>query len=844
MAQKYDPVTVESKWQRHWAEEGIYQADLWNADARHNFISLTPFPCPDEDAHAGHLYMYIGHDVNARYKHARGYNVFFPFGLNSFGFGLEDAAQRRGVHPRELAEFYIERLTEVVSRLGTMIDWRSTSATHRPEVYKWDQWFFLKMLEHKLAYRELSPADWCPSCLTTLAREQVKGEERVCAWCETPVVKKTIHQWKLRMKAYAGELLKGLDDVDWPEHIKAAQRAWIGQSRGGNIRFPLQGLEEHVEVFTTRPETAFGATFLVLAPEHPLVNTVTAAARRDAVEEYKEQAACQSETKRQAADKEKTGVFTGGYAINPFTEELIQVWIADYVLPGYGTGAIMAVPAGDQRDLDFARKYDLPVRRVVVPFDRPEEGAAEVTEAYTEPGTMINSGALNGLFTLAKYVREEWGEEQRKTYGFSLDESQPEAKEVFAAMLGEKGIGEVSVSYRLQDWVVSRQRYWGAPIPVVYCESCGVVPVPYDQLPVELPLTANSRPDEERPPEFLEDAPTTNCPECQREARRETDTIDAAVASAWGFCRSLNHHPEGVPFDPRLAAAWLPVRQFVGAPDDALTLLLYARFLAKIMRDLGLVSFGEPFLRLLNQGLLLGPDVQKMSSRRGNTIAGDALLREHGADILRGSLMFIGPWEQGGPFSPASTEGIRRFFYRVWDLISETPNVVGAAAPAEVSNLESLVHQATERVQNAYDNFSFNVVLAALMELSNALRELRPTPVAGTPAWQEALDAFLVMLAPIAPHLAEELWERRGMPSSVHRQAWPVFDPAKIRRASFELVIQVNGKVRDRVQAPVGIDEDGARELALRSQVVRQHLSGREPKKVIYIPGRLVNVVG
>jgi leucyl-tRNA synthetase len=844
MAQKYEPGVVESKWQRLWAEESLYETDLSPQDVRHNFFNLAAAPCPGRDVHVGHLYAYTGHDVNARYKRARGYNVFFPFGFNSLGVGAENAALERGMHPREWAEVNLKRVADIVSRLGTMIDWRSTLVTHEPEFYKWDQWFFLKMLERQIAYRELAPVDWCPSCRTSLAREQVKGEERVCELCETPVTKKTVQQWKLRLTAYADKLLKGLADVDWPEHLKTAQRAWIGPSRGGNIRFPVQGLEEQIEIFTTRPETSYGATFLVLAPEHPLVNQLTTDDRRAAVEEYKEQASRQSETKRLAADKEKTGVFTGRYAVNPLTAEPIPIWIADYVLLGYGTGAIMAVPAGDQRDLDFARRYGLAVRRVVVPFNRPEDAAAEVAEAYTGPGVMINSGAITGLLTLGRHVREEWGEDHRKTYGFGLDDSQPEAKEVFASILREGGIGEMSVSYRLRDWVISRQRYWGTPIPVVYCASCGTVPVPYDQLPVELPASVNLSPGGQPPPQVEETFRATTCPVCLREAERETDTMDALVAAAWGFCRSLSPNFEEGPFEPRLAGAWLPVRQYVGAPDEALTHLLYARFWTKVMRDLGLVGFDEPFLRLLNQGLILGSDMQKVSSGRADAADAATLLRDYGADILRGYLMFIGPWEQGGPFSTAGVEGIRRFYHRVWDLFNETrATAAGSAGRKEVGDLESLVHQTVERVQNAYDNFSFNVGLAALMEMSNALRELRSTAVADAPEWQEALDAFLLMLAPIAPHLAEELWERRGKPFSVHRQAWPVLDPAKIRRSTFELVIQVNGKLRDRVQAPFDLDESGARELALGSESVRQQLSGREPRKVVYIPGRLVNVV-
>ena len=844
MSQKYEHGVIEPKWQNRWAEAGLYEEGFSPEGERENFYLLMMFPEPRDDWHVGHLYAYTGVDISARYKRARGYKIFLPFGFNSFGLSTYKAAIERSVNPQKWAEDNIDSMLSRIRRLGTMIDWRSLLITHRPEYYKWSQWFFLKLLEQGLIYREFGPVDWCPSCHTTLACEQVKGEDRVCEQCETAVVKQNLNQWKIRITTYAEEFLKGLAKLVWPEHIKTVQANWIGGSRGGIIRFLVQGMEEQIEVFTTRPETAFGATFIVLAPEHPLVDEVTSAFQRDKVEEYKSQTVCQPEIRRLDADQEKTGVFTGGYAINPLTRQPIPIWVADYVLLGYGTGAIMAVPAGDQRDLDFARKYGLPVQRVVIPFHRRDEEFAEVTEVYTEPGIMINSGVITGLVTLGRYSREEWDEEHIKAYGFTLDETQPEAKEVISSMLQEQGIGEAVVNYRLQDWVVSRQYSWGAPIPLVYCQSCGTVPVPYEQLPVELPAEENSPPSSASLLALDEKFRHTICPNCEGEAERETSTLDASVDYCWHFYRSLSPHLEDAPFDPQLAAKWLPVDCAVGASEQAFTHLLYARFWTKAMRDLGLVDFSEPFSSLFDPGVILGADMQKMSWRQGNVIGADEMFEKHGADILRGYLMFIGPWEQGGPFSLSDIEGIRRFYQRIADLITETLNIEEVASQQDISEFESILHQTIERVQNAYENFRFNLVLAALMELSNTLRVARSTPLVNTTIWHEALDTFLLMLSPIAPHLTEELWQHRGNPFSIHQQPWPVFDLEKAKQKTFDLVIQLNGKVRDRVSAPVGLDEDGARKLALQSHSIQQQLNGREPRKIIYVPGRLINIVG
>jgi len=842
MSLRFDPAIIERKWQQRWEEARMYEANLSSNDTATNFYHLVVFAHPSSDLHLGHLFAYTGQDVIARFRRARGGNVFFPFGFDSFSPSVENSALEHGMHPKSWAEANIASITTQMRQIGTMIDWSSTLTTHHAEFYKWTQWLFLQLFKRGLIYRQFGPVDWCPSCQSTLAREQVKGEENLCAECKTPVLKKNLNHWRLRISAYAEDLLNDAG-IEWPENIKLAQRSLIGRSRGGNIRFAVEGLDEQIEVFTTRPETAYGATFLVLAPEHPLVDTVTSSTQRDAVEKYKYEATEKSETKR-LADDEKTGVFTGAYATNPFTNKSIPIWIADYVLLGYGTAAIMGVPAGDQRDLDFARKYGLQVLRVVLPVKGNVSENDEVTIAYTEPGVMINSGEITGTFTLGKYIREEWGEEQIKAYGFALDEGQAEAKELTALMLAEKGIGEMTTSFRLQDWLISSQRYWGTPIPIIYCESCGTVPVPLDQLPVELPLDvdflSNSRSILKSNDAFRKVA----CPDCGGDAERETDTIDALPGSSWYFFRCLSPHLETDILDAELAQKWLPIKQYAGQGEQALTHLFYPRLWTRIMKDLGLVNISEPFHRVINQGILLGSDNRKMSRQRGNTISAADMLNAHGADVLRAYLMFIGPWNEGGPFSPTGIEGIRRFYNRVWDLMTETSSTDGSATEDEVRKLETMVHQTIERVQDAYEGSSFNLALAALMELLNSLREMRSTPIVNSEAWQQALDSFLLLLAPIAPHITEELWAQRGRAFSIHQQPWPIFELEKAAEATFELVIQVNGKVRDRVNTPIGITEEAARELALQSKVVQQQLGGKEPRKVIYVPGRLVNVVG
>lgn len=835
----YNPKEIEKKWQQRWDESGIYRTDM--SDTARKFYMLTMYPYPSGNLHIGHWYAMAPSDAIARFHRMQGKNVFFPMGFDAFGLPAENAAIKHNIHPAKWTYQNIAHMTEQLRRMGPSFDWDHMVITCDPEYYKWNQWFFLKFYEMGLAYKQFAPVDWCPTCNTTLAREQVVGEERRCERCDTPVIRKELDQWFFRITNYADRLLEGLERIDWPERIKMMQTNWIGRSTGANIRFPVEGTSESLEVFTTRPDTIYGATFMVVAPEHPIVDQITTPEQRAAVDEYRYQASRQSEIERLSTEKEKTGVFTGGYAINPMTNERIPIWIADYVLMSYGTGAIMGVPAGDQRDWEFAQKYGLPIVPVVVPaggFD------GEQTKAYADPGIMVNSGPFNGMVTLGKYRREEWNEALAAQYGVSLEEGQPEAVEEIIRALEERGVGEAAVNYRLRDWLISRQRYWGTPIPIIYCDACGTVPVPYEDLPVTLPEDVDFLPTGQSPLKYHEAFLNTTCPRCGGPATRETDTMDTFVDSSWYWFRYLSPHNDQEPFDPS-CKDWLPVDQYTGGAEHAVMHLLYARFWTKVMYDMGLVENDEPFERLFNQGVILGANRQRMSKSRGNVTDPDALVAEYGADVVRTYLMFIGPWEMGGPWSDEGIEGLARFMQRVWDLVVTDPQVDPDAKPTpeEIARLRRRTHQTIARATEDYQNFSFNTMLATLMKFSNDLRDFKQTSVVNSAAWDEALETLLLLLAPAAPHITEELWERMGNDYSIHQQPWPTWDPEAAREETFELVLQVNGKVRDRIQAPVGISEEEAQQLALASEVVRRFMNGKEPRKVIYVPGRLVNIV-
>src|ERR671933_592055 len=813
MADKYNPAEIEPKWRARWEETGIYRFQPDNGRPKH--YALTMLPYPSGYLHPGHIWAFGPSDARARYMRMNGYNVFFPMGFDAFGLPAENAAIKFNIHPKTSTYNNIARIREQFKMLGMMIDWSHEVITCEPEYYRWNQWFFLQFYKHGLAYKQFAPVDWCPKDNTTLAREQVKGEDRRCERCGTPVIKKNLDQWLFRITKYADELLD-FRGLDWPERIRIMQRNWIGRSEGAEVRFHTEKGTE-IPVFTTRPDTLWGATFMVLAPEHPIVDEVTTPEQKAEVERYKVEASRQSEIERQAVDKEKTGVFTGGYAINPVNDERIPIWIADYVLMGYGTGAIMAVPAHDQRDFEFARKFGLPII-VVVQGPGMSNDSEAMTEAYTgDEGVMVNSGPITGI-----------------PAGDSVERT--------IAWLEETGRGQRAVNYRLRDWLISRQRYWGTPIPIVYCASCGPQPVPEDQLPITLPEDVDFMPTGESPLKLHPTWRHTTCPQCGGPAERDTDTMDTFVDSSWYQYRYLSPHYDDGPFDPALSN-WLPVDKYTGGADHAVMHLLYTRFWTKAMRDLGLVNFDEPMVRLFNQGIILGDDNEKMSKSRGNFVDPDPLIERYGADTLRCFLMFIGPWEQGGPWNSRGIDGVARFLNRAWAVATETGTEGSHLDAAAESTLRRMTHRTIKRVGDDLERFSFNTAISAMMELVNEMMRMREAGSSGGPAWHEASCALALLLAPFAPYQAEELWARLGGPFSVHLQPWPTFDPALLEEAEVEIVVQVNGKIRDRVLAAAGANEETVKAQALQSERVRASFDGKTVQKVVVVPGKLVNIV-
>ena len=813
--QRYEPTEIEPRWQQRWQEDGLYQATI--QPDRQKFYCLTMLPYPSGELHLGHWFAMTPADARARYKRMQGYNVVFPIGFDAFGLPAENAAIRRNVHPKEWTYSNIENMRRQLRTMGAMWDWQREAVSADPEYYRWTEWFFLQLFKHGLAYRKKAAVDFCPNCNTTLAREQVWGEDRHCERCETQVIKKELKQWFFKITDFADELLE-FDRIDWPERVRLLQTHWIGRSEGARVAFTTESGKE-LKVFTTRPDTLWGATFMVLAPEHPLVRELTTAAQRPVVDTYVEAAVRQTDIEREAADREKTGVFTGAFAVNPVNNERIPVWIADYVLMSYGTGAIMAVPAHDQRDFEFARRYDIEIRPVI---DSPAGNRSEDLEAATTTqGEMINSGPLTGT-------------PAEEAVGRTI------------AFLEERGLGTGAVNYRLRDWLISRQRYWGSPIPILYCPSCGAQPVPEEDLPVLLPDDIEWRPTGESPLKYHPTWKFASCPSCGADAERETDTMDTFMCSSWYHYRYLSPHYDQGPWDPEELRYWMPVDVYTGGIEHATMHLIYTRFFTKALRQMGLVDFDEPMLQLRNQGIILGEDSEKMSKSRGNVSAPDDLVARYGADTVRAYLMFFARWNQGAPWSSTGIEGVHRWLYRVWNLVMgggpERAGDTVEPAPAE-RDLERKVHQSIQAVSHDLENFEFNTVISTLMELTNAIMQARAQGLEDGVVLSHGIDTLLKLMAPVAPHLAEELWSARGQDYSIHDQPWPVADAAAAAEEEITLVVQVNGKVRGKFRAPADIDEAHARELALASDAVRRHLPG-EPTKVIYVPGRLINLLG
>jgi leucyl-tRNA synthetase len=815
-AERFDPASFEAKWRERWERDQLNLAR--DEDPREKHYLLTMYPYTSGDVHIGHWYAVTGPDIVARMRRMQGLNVMFPMGFDSFGLPAENAAIDRGIHPATWTYANIDRMRAQFRTTGASFDWSREVVTSDPDYYRCTQWLFQQLYRAGLAYKAMAAVDWCPKDQVVLAREQVEGADRHCWRCGTPVVKRNLEQWFFRTTRYADELLD-FSGIDWPEPIRLMQTNWIGRSEGAEIDFPVEADgAEAIRVFTTRPDTVYGATFMVLAPEHPLVEVLTASSARADVDAYVASAQRETEIERMNAEREKSGVFIGSFAVNPMTQERIPIWIADYVLPGYGTGAIMAVPAHDERDYAFAVKYELPIRYVVAPASGElPEGEAFV--AHTADEVLIDSGEFTGM---------------------------PAADAIGAItqQLADMGLGLASVTYRLRDWLVSRQRYWGAPIPVVYCEEHGAQLVPEDQLPVLLPEDVDFAPTGVSPLQSHAGFLAATCPVDGGPARRETDTMDTFVDSAWYFLRYASPHSE-LAWDPEKVKLWLPVNLYTGGAEHAVLHLMYARFFVKALRDMGALEFDEPFLALRNQGQILGADHQRMSKSRGNVANPDQLVARYGTDAVRLFLMFIGPWDQGGPWSITGIDGVYRFLGRVWHLAEPDGAVSGvrSAAPDTERGLRRVTHQTIAAVSEDYEEFRFNTGIAKLMELANAIAQARDNGITGSAADVEAIETLLLLLAPAAPHISEELWERRGRPYSIHQQPWPVADPSIAAADVIELPVQVDGRLRDRLLVVPGTSAEEIERLALASERVQAHLNGRPPRRVIQIPGRLVNIV-
>ena len=814
MSERYVPQTIEPKWQKKWQEDRLYNApdfDPWHP----KFYFLTMLPYTSGDIHIGHWYAMTPSDAAARYRRMSGYNVMFPIGFDAFGLPAEEAAIRHNIHPWKWTWDNIVNMRRQLRRMGAMWDWDREMISCDPAYYKWTQWFFLQFYKHGLAYKAKAAVDWCPHCNTTLAREQVWGDDRHCERCKTPVVKKDLEQWFFRITRYAEELLD-FSEIDWPERVKAMQTNWIGKSVGVEFDLPVDGTDDKISVFTTRHDTVYGMTFAVISPEHPLVEKLTTPDRKAEVVAYVDAARRQTEIERLGTEREKTGVFTGSYAINPMTGGKVPIFVGDYVLMTYGTGAIQGVPAHDTRDFVFAKKYGLDIPVVIAP---PEwTYGDELSEAYEGEGMMVNSGPFNGM-------------------------SSEEGKERIADYMEANGIGRRKVNYRLRDWLISRQRYWGAPIPIIYCPQCGAVPVPEEQLPVLLPEDAEFRPTGESPLKYHPTFRHTTCPTCGGPAERETDTMDTFMCSSWYHMRYTSPGYDKGPVDPKRAEYWLPVDQYTGGIEHATMHLMYTRFFTKACADMGILDHREPMKRLFNQGMILGEDSTKMSKSRPDSVVNpDDWVDRVGADSVRAFLMFMGPWEQGGPWSSAGINGVFKWLNRVWTVVTEAPTRKGAPEPGDARALRRKTHQTIQRVTDDMEKFRFNTSIAALMELTNVLMSARETSLYGTAAWKEGVDALVLMLAPACPHIAEELWAKTGHAYSVHQQKWPSFDPALTAEDTITLVVQVGGKVRDKLEVPASITEAEAIRLALASDKVARWIEGKQTS-AIYVPGRLVNIV-
>ncbi|EPB8145726.1 leucine--tRNA ligase [Clostridium perfringens] len=807
---------IDKKWQDKWAESGLYKFDPNKEGEKLYVLEMFSYPSGSQ-LHAGHWFNYGPVDSWARFKRMQGYNVFQPMGFDAFGLPAENFAIKTGIHPQDSTIKNIAKMEEQLKAMGAMFNWENEVITCSPEYYKWTQWLFLKLYEKGLAYRKKAPVNWCPSCQTVLANEQVV--DGACERCSTEVTKKDLTQWFFKITDYADELLDKLDGLDWPEKTVSMQKHWIGRSTGSQVNFKVKDSDLNFDVFTTRVDTLCGVSYVVLAPENPLVDEIVSAEQKEAVENYKEEAKKQSDIERQSISREKTGVFTGAYAIHPLTGKEVPIWVGDYVLATYGTGAVMAVPAHDERDFAFAEKFNLPINRVIEAKD-----GSETNLPFCEHGILVNSGEFDGLTT-------------------------DEAKEKIVEKLASMGLGEKKVNFRLRDWLVSRQRYWGAPIPVVYCEECGIVPVPESQLPVELPYDVEFAPDGKSPLAKSEAFVNTTCPHCGKPAKRETDTLDTFVCSSWYYLRYPDNKNTEAPFNPELINKMLPVDKYVGGPEHACMHLLYARFITKALRDMGYLNFDEPFTSLTHQGLILGPDGLKMSKSKGNTISPDDYIKEYGADVFRMYLMFGFAYTEGGAWSDDGIKSVNRFVERIERIIDTAREAISKGENNKTTmdkaekELNYWRHNTIKSVTDDTDKLQFNTAIARMMEFINALSKYTQEKEMNLDFLKDVVSDYLRLLAPFAPHFSEEQWSLLGNSYSIFNEAWPKFDPKALVKDEVEIAIQVNGKIKNKIMVSSDLDEEGIKAAALADEKIIASTEGKTVVKVIVIKGRLVNIV-
>ena len=809
----YSPNSIEPKWQQQWEADELYKT-VDHVEGISNWYALPMFPYPSGDVHIGHWYAFAPSDAYARFKRMQGWNVLHPIGFDAFGLPAENAAINHNVHPREWTMANIRNMRRQFRSLGASYDWAREISTCDPEYYKWNQKFFIDFIKADLAYRADAYANWCTSCRTTLANEQVKNG--VCERCSAEVVKRKLPQWFFAITKYCEELLD-MSQIDWPESIKTMQHNWIGRSVGASVKFrvtlPSTGKDLYIETFTTRIDTIFGTTFIAIAPEHPVVGKITSPEHAPQVKDYVARAQMQTDMVRNTADRAKTGVFLGAYATNPANGEAIPIFVADYVLTSYGSGTVMGVPAHDQRDFVFALKYKLPIPVVVAPAGWDGQ---PLNEAYTKPGTLVNSDQFSG-------------------------ETSEQAKQLIVEYAQSQGWGKASVSYHLRDWLISRQRYWGTPIPVIYCAECGMLPVQEKDLPVLLPERAEFLPTGESPLKLDRSFVETTCHQCGGYAERETDTMDTFMDSSWYHLRYISPHATDQPFYFESVKNWVPVHQYMGGSEHAVMHLLYARFFTKAMRDLGYVDFDEPYARLYNQGMLIRD--HKKISKRSNPLNPDPIVEQYGADALRCALMFLGPWDQGGNWTGSGIKGVRRWLNRIWEIALTDKLTSSAPNPSADAELLKLCHTTTKKVATEMQQFKFNTSIAALMEMTNAMSKFANDGKVSKDKWNESVRRLVLHLAPLAPHIAEEVWYLRGGTGSVHNQRVPSWDEALTETDKVTVAVQVNGRLRAKVELDKGVSKEEVVGAAVQLSAVTRHLNSMEIVRKIYIPNRLLNLV-